>query len=234
MPNAQTDNPKEQREKDRKEFLFKMYEQTWGNINRHLTIVWQSVAALIASAAVLSLVEKNIVPIDIAVGLIVLVSVWLNANLYDANTWYNRNLVIISNIEKQFLDPEDAREIHYFFSEDHRKYTLVDHLQIQHHFGIAIALVALIFHFLTRVYPGFSLPIDKFDPQRTFPYLIAVLGIGYLSWFRTKQAAQHEKLVRRSPGVQLNTTSNQPPLSSARGPRSQHLPAVKSSKKNPR
>jgi hypothetical protein len=188
VPNNLNDTLEEQKEKDRREFLFKMYEQTWGNINRHLTIIWQSIAALIASVAVLGLVEKNIVPIDIAVGAIVLVSIWLIANLYDANTWYNRNLLIISNIEKQFLDPDDAREIHYFFKEQPRNYSLVDHLRIQSHFGVAIALVALISHFATRVYPGFSLPINKFDPQRTVPYLIAILGICYLTRFKTEQA----------------------------------------------
>ncbi|MFN2453299.1 MAG: hypothetical protein ABR577_03670 [Pyrinomonadaceae bacterium] len=49
----------EQEEKDRKEFLIHMYDQTWNNINRHITIVWQSVAALVASVTLLSLVEKK-------------------------------------------------------------------------------------------------------------------------------------------------------------------------------
>ncbi|MDQ3816066.1 MAG: hypothetical protein M3362_00050 [Acidobacteriota bacterium] len=231
MPKTLDEPFEEQKEKDRKEFLFKMYEQTWGNINRHLTIIWQSIAALIASVAVLGLVEKNIVPIDIAVGAIVLVSIWLIANLYDANTWYNRNLLIISNIEKQFLDPDDAREIHYFFKERPRDNSLVDHLQIQSHFGVVIALVALISHFATRVYPGLSLPINNFDPQRTVPYVIALLGIYYLVRLKTNQNAQYEKLLTRSPGIQLGSDNRQAHVTTTSGQRPKTLTSNKSSEK---
>ena len=82
---SHTANAQEQGEKDRKEFLLHMYDQTWNNINRHITIVWQSVAALVASVALLSLVEKDIVPIDLAISMTVLVSVWLAVNVCDAN-----------------------------------------------------------------------------------------------------------------------------------------------------
>jgi hypothetical protein len=208
MPNTPTVRPNNQHDKERKEFLYKMYEQTWGNINRHLTIIWQSIAALIASVAVLGLVKENIMPIDIAVGLIVLVSIWLIANIYDANTWYSRNLIIISNIEKQFLNLEDTREIHYFFNEKPRGYSLVDHLQIQSHFGMVIAALALILHFVTRVYPGFYLSINQLDMQRAFPYVVTVLGVCYLRWFKAKQAAAHVKLLTKSPGIYMKSESN--------------------------
>ena len=31
------------------EFLMKMYAEMWGNINRHILVVWQSVSVLVAT-----------------------------------------------------------------------------------------------------------------------------------------------------------------------------------------
>ena len=64
---------------DRKEFLLRMYDQLWNNINRHILVVWQSVGVLVGTFAIFSLVEKKIISIDIASTLIILISSWLIA-----------------------------------------------------------------------------------------------------------------------------------------------------------
>src|SRR5436190_7893343 len=57
---------------DRREFLLEMYRQMFADINRHMTVVWQAVSVVVGAFAILALVEKNIIPIDLAVSLIVI------------------------------------------------------------------------------------------------------------------------------------------------------------------
>lgn len=93
-------------EKARSDFLIAMYNQLMGDINRHIVVVWQSVTTLVGAFAAWSLVEKNVISLDIAVTLIVGLSAWVLAHVYDAAYWYNRNLVIIANIEKAVFAPK--------------------------------------------------------------------------------------------------------------------------------
>ena len=44
----------------RDQFLPIMYGKMWDNINRHLTVVWQSSAVLAGATAVFALVEKGL------------------------------------------------------------------------------------------------------------------------------------------------------------------------------
>ena len=60
----------------REEFLKSMYEQLWSNISRHVMISWQAIATLIAAIGVMALVEKEVLPLDCAVALIVFVCAW--------------------------------------------------------------------------------------------------------------------------------------------------------------
>ena len=56
----------------RDEFLIKMYEQMFNDIDMHHKIVWQVIGVLIGSFAFIALAEKGIIPIDIAVSVVVL------------------------------------------------------------------------------------------------------------------------------------------------------------------
>ena len=100
-------------EKARSDFLIAMYNQMMNDINRHIIVVWQDVGVLLGAFAVFALVEKQILSLDIATALIILLCIWMLAHVYDASYWYNRNLVIIANIERQFLRDSDLKEIHF-------------------------------------------------------------------------------------------------------------------------
>jgi hypothetical protein len=69
----------------RKEFLLKVYDQMFNDIDTHILVVWQSVGVVVGAFAVFALVEKNIIPIDYACSLMVMLSAWLIAHLYDAS-----------------------------------------------------------------------------------------------------------------------------------------------------
>lgn len=76
---------------DRKTFLLEMYRQMFSDINRHMTVVWQSVSVVVGAFAIFALVEKQILPVDVAVSLMVMLCAWLYAHMLDAAYWYNTN-----------------------------------------------------------------------------------------------------------------------------------------------
>lgn len=67
----------------RREFLIAMYQQMWGNIERHILVIWQSVAALLGAFAVLALIKEEIFPMDLACTLIVVACAWVGAHVID-------------------------------------------------------------------------------------------------------------------------------------------------------
>jgi hypothetical protein len=188
--------------KRRDDFLLAMYNQMWGNINRHILVIWQSVGALLGAFAVLALIEKHVLPIDLACSLIVVICAWVAAHVIDANYWFARNLLIIANIERQFLTVEDLQNIHPYFRA-HRKPSLLDHLLVQACLAASVFLLIASWHFLTRVATGFDLPWNDFEPLRALPYLVTCASVILLVLFKNKQKALYDKLRRDSPGMSM-------------------------------
>ncbi len=183
-----------------------MYDQMFNDINRHIVVVWQAVGTLIAAVALLSLVEKGIVPLDFAAAIILLVGVWLLAHLQDAAYWYNRNLAIIANIERQFLISGDLRDIHYYFGKHRRGNVMLTHLKIQYYFGLGIITLATLYHFFIRVLPGLGAPWRNFDPVRVLPYLVVVAGVWLLVRLARKLREKYNEFLHESPGTSVDTT----------------------------
>ena len=187
---------------DRKTFLLEMYRQMFADINRHMTVVWQSVSVLIGAFALFALVEKSIVPLDVAISLIVLLCAWLIAHMLDAAYWYNRNLVIIANIERQFLQNSDKHDIQFYFVK-HRtdKNKMITHLKIQSSLGIAIAVLVVLFHFATRVWENLFITDWKFDPIKTFPYVMLAISVWYCRRLQLKGRDSYQNFLLNSPGI---------------------------------
>jgi hypothetical protein len=190
----------------RKEFLLKMYDQMFNDIDTHILVVWQSVGVVVGAFAVFALVEKNIIPIDFACSLMIMLSAWLIAHLYDASYWYNRNLVIIANIERQFLGGADLKDIHYYFGKHRAKSAMLTHLKIQYWLGIGIALLFAFYHFATRVLPGIHQPVRNFEFLRSLPYLFILLSFVLLWRLRHNRIESYEEFLRNSPGIAVKTT----------------------------
>lgn len=190
----------------RAEFLIEMYKQMMNDINTHIIVVYQSVGVVVGAFAFLALVEKHVVPIDMAVSVIVLLAVWLLAHLYDASYWYNRNLVIIANIERQFLYEKDLHEIHYYFGKHRAKSAMLTHLRIQWALGVGVALLFLLYHFVTRVLPGIGSPWANFESQRALPYAVAIVSFCFLAYLRKKRIEAYQNFLRNSPGAMIETT----------------------------
>jgi len=192
---------------ERKTFLLEIYKQMFSDINRHLTVIWQSVSVVVGAFALLALSEKGIVPVDVAISIIVLLCGWLYAHMLDAGYWYNRNLVIIANIERQFLHTSDLKEIHYYWG-GHRssKNKMITHIRIQSYLGISLAVLSLLFHIFTRVWPGISEPFSNFNPIRALPYMSAVGAFMYCAFLSKNRDKAYANFVRNSPGKPVDTT----------------------------
>lgn len=189
----------------RKEFLIQMYNQMLNDINRHILVVWQSVSTLIGAFAILALVEKKIVSLDIAVALMVLITAWLAGHLIDASFWYNRNLVIIANIERQFLRREDLREIHFYFGS-HRPNNMITHLRLQLYLGVGLISIVLLYHASERIVPGFSSPLSSIEPLRGLPYFVFALSMVLLFRETKIRDKKYAHFVKTSPGIHVDTS----------------------------
>ena len=187
----------------RDDFLARMYEQLWGNINRHLIVVWHSVSVVVGAFALLAFVEKKTLSLDVAASLLMFMAAWLIAHVLDASHWFNRNLVIIANIERQFLREEDLRHIHHYFAGHVSAKHVVRHLQIQLAFGIGVGLTILVHHFLMRVLPALQYRF-LWEAEIAMPYIAALASIVYLSHFRRRTVNAQRELLEKEPGAQLS------------------------------
>jgi hypothetical protein len=192
-------------DKRRADFLQKMYAQMFDDIKVQLQIVWQAVAVVAGTFGLFALVEKGVIPLDVAVAVIVLIAGWLVAHVIEASYWYNRNLVIIANIERQFLRQQDLRDIHYYFGKHRQVGTMIYHLWIQFLFGSCIAGVVLFYHFSIRVVHGFGEPWSGFELSRSIPYLVAVLAIITLWRHKRYKDGEYREFLRNSPGISIDT-----------------------------
>lgn len=187
----------------RDEFLLEMYRQLWNSINRHIILGWQSAGVLVTVFATLSLVEKAVISLDIAITIIILASAWHFLQVIDSSEWYKRNLHIITNIERQFLQASDEQDIHYYFKENNRGDKILDHLKIQLFLGIGLGCIVLVYHFSARVWGGIGAPLNRIEIQRALPYLVTVFAAIYCYLYKKRRDKTYIKLVTQSPGVKI-------------------------------
>lgn len=160
-------------------FLLAMYDQLWNNINRHVLVVWQPVAALGATLGLLSLVGNEVFGLDWATSLIVVVATWLIAHTIDASTWFDRNHTMIASIEKRFLDETTASSIHPVVGQKRTNKKPIAHFIIQAALGYAVISMILAHHFLVRVAPTLCWG-SKVEGPKWIPYATALICLGVL------------------------------------------------------
>ena len=195
-------------EKARSDFLIAMYNQMMADINRHIIVVWQSVGVLFGAFAIFALVEKKIISLDVATSLIILLCTWVVAHVYDASLWYNRNLVIIANIERQFLRQSDLKEVHYYFANHRRSDAMINHLEIQFWLAFSVAGVVLLVHAITNVIPQIS-GAKPASLLSALPWLTALAGIWFGWRAHEKARTRYETFLRNSPGKEIDDSGIQ-------------------------
>jgi len=192
----------------RQELLLRMYDQMFNDIHRHITVVWQPITVIVGSVTLLVAGATEVISIDIAEALIILLVGWLIVTLYDSSYWYNRNLAIIANIERQFLKQSDLREIHYYFREHRAKYSMLTHLRIQWTLGLLVGSLILIHHFLTEVlkmWPSIPSSANPFRWEVILPYVAVALALIWVCVVRKQRIDSYKKFIKNSPGIEVDT-----------------------------
>jgi hypothetical protein len=113
--------------------------------------------------------------------------------------------VIIANIERQFLGPDDLKEIHYYFEKHRKKSAMLTPLRIQYALGLGIAFLFMLYHFIGRVLPGMHSPVRNFELSRSLPYLAATAWAIFLWFLRNNRIASYQELLENSPGIDVKT-----------------------------
>lgn len=185
--------------------LLKMYDQLFNDINRHIMVIWQSVGVLVGAFAIFALVEKKVIPLDIAASIILLLCAWLIAHLLDAAYWYNRNLVIIANIERQFLNRLDLQEIHYYFGAHRPKNKMIEHLKLQLALGLGLGAIVILYHFFDTILPALNCKNFAVTFLNTVPYLLVLAATAYLMELKRKLVAKYEEFITNSPGKEIDS-----------------------------
>lgn len=186
----------------REEFLLEMYIQSSLHLSRHVAGIWQCVGVVGGALAVFAL-DKDKPLNDYACTLAVMLCGWLVATTLDASNWFNRNITIIGNIERLFLNSDDNKLVHPFFTKHRVPGRPAEHFVIQMALGAAVGCLLLVYHFVTRVKDGLALPWSSFEFSRALPYAAAgAIGLACvsLSFFLKKKDA---KLQEASPGLKL-------------------------------
>jgi hypothetical protein len=192
-------------EENRAALLLKMYDQMFSDINRHILVVWQSIGVVIAAFAVFSLTEKHTISIHVASGLIILLCAWLIAHLYDASYWYNRNLIIIANIERQFLLASDLKDIHSYFGKHRKPNKIITHLRIQYFLAVGLVMLVLGSHLFNQVIPMGRSICSVDGLQLVLPYVTLLGAIIYLVWLQKDRRHSYSTFLNNSPGKSVES-----------------------------
>lgn len=185
----------------RTEFLLEMYRQTSNHLNRHVLLVWQSFALLGGAYAAFAFQEKQIISNDAACSIALLLCGWFCANVYDASAWFDRNLTIISNIERLFLHTNDDRLVHPYFKNHRPVGKLILHFRIQIFFGVVLSSIVLSYHFFTKVLPSFFIPNGVFASELSMPYFVALGSLYFCHVIRLDCIKKARELRSLSPGI---------------------------------
>jgi hypothetical protein len=63
----------------------------------------------------------------------------------------------------------------------------------------------ILYHFYTRILPGFNQPLSNLDLIRGLPYALVVVAVVYLFHLRKNRNDSYKEFLRNSPGIEVNT-----------------------------
>jgi len=186
-------------------FLLEIYKQCSSHLGRHVSAMWQCLAVLVAFGASVRTDTRDRT-LDYGITLVVVLCTWLIASSIDASAWFNRNIAIVRNIERLFLESRDVEYVHPFFAGPPRDGKIIMHFRIQIAFAITLETLALGLHFGSRVADGFALPLRSLEVSRMLPYLISSLSALGMWRLMIAHRTQQRDADRLSPGRDLATS----------------------------
>lgn len=159
----------------RRAFLLQMYTECSGHLDRHVSSVWECLAVLAAAVAAVTVDSEKVV-FDFAIAIAASVCVWFAASSIDASSWFNRNITIISNIERLFLERGDATLVHRYFLPPHRAPKMISHFRIHLALACLVGTLLILLHAHLRVLPVLgALSLEYWS--RMLPLVIGSVGL---------------------------------------------------------
>jgi len=93
---------------EKKIFLIEMYKHSWENVTRSERNLWQMISVYIAIITGVFVVLANVyLGMWIATMILLTFSFWTFCMILSSHLWVCRNMGLISNIEKEFLQKSD-------------------------------------------------------------------------------------------------------------------------------
>jgi len=200
---------KEKQIKDYKnEFLINMYNQMFNDIDRHIRLTWQPITLFLSGLGLLKFINAEPIIFNSATTIIIIICGWYIAHIIDSSYWYNRNLAIIANIEKLFLDKDDLRNVHYYFGK-HRPNKMIFHLKLQSFIGYSLGAIVLMIYLIKEIIPNFSIlfKLEWVDAiNKLLPAFTTLIVIPYLFYVKRHRMKSYEEFLQNSPGIEIDTT----------------------------
>jgi ABC-type multidrug transport system permease subunit len=84
---------------------------------------------------------------------------------------------------------------------------MISYFRVQAGLATAIALLVLMFHFVTRVVPGFSAPWSGFEAARVLPYISAIGAVVVCLVFAADRQRSYANFLSNSPGITVDTSA---------------------------
>ncbi|HLJ84255.1 MAG TPA: hypothetical protein VKT51_08815 [Candidatus Eremiobacteraceae bacterium] len=185
----------------RSEFLLKVYDTYNAEIGRHFGLAWQAVSIFAASllAVATSAIHSDVLPTWIVASLYIVLVTWAIQVVLDASFWYNRNLVVIANIERQFLSDDDDRNIQWYFKTHRPTNKPITFMRSLLLFLLVTALIVVTFYF---VFPALAGQSCFYNMARNYvPALVLVLAIAVLRGFSQEKNREYTDFLTHAPGV---------------------------------
>jgi hypothetical protein len=126
---------------------------------------------------------------------------WFLAHVYDSSNWYNRNLIIVTNIEKQFLLDSDAKEIHPFFKFPlHANNKMITHFTIQYKLGIGLGL-AISLYWIAKIIQN---NLGAANISIYIPLAGIIIAAIYVNDIKKSRDKAYSDLVKLPPGKEIS------------------------------
>lgn len=195
-------------QKARADFLLKMYEVYNKEIERHFNLAWQALSIFGASIiAILATANKLAgLPAFAIVSLYLFLVAWAITVVIDASFWYNRNLVVIANIERQFLvrdtanpSVDDAHNIQWYFTSHRPRNAPITYMRALLGVLCVLAIAVVVFYFLL---PHMTNHDSFYIAKRNYiPVVVGAICMLWIRLFAVKRNYAYAEFKSQSPGL---------------------------------
>lgn len=195
-------------EKDyRREFMLHLYDKLWMDTEITIKMLWQTILIFFGALATLVLTKYQLstsnlfFPLNMTYTAMILAIMWMLGHIINSSYWFNRNLAMITNIEKQFLNKKDEKLIHYYFLSP-RPFKMLPYFKLQFIFILIVGILLILYHFF-----NFFLPLYKelnfcslLVKSVIFPYYIGIAGTIFLFLLHKAGENKYNEFNIKSPG----------------------------------